>query len=55
MLGVGQQISELKLGGVSHDRMMKWGKNVHDRKHISQRDLLDTKEDGYHFKTVSRI
>jgi hypothetical protein len=44
MLGEGQLIRELKLGGVNHDRVRKWVKTVHARKHISQGDLPPTKQ-----------
>jgi hypothetical protein len=57
MLGEGQLIKELKLGGVNHDGMRKWVKTMYmlKKNHISQGDIPITKGGGYHLKPTSRI
>jgi hypothetical protein len=55
MLGEGQLIKELKLGGVNQDRMRKCLKTVHARKHLSQGDLPTSKGGGHHLQPTSKI
>jgi hypothetical protein len=44
MLEEGQLIKKLKLGGVNHDKIRKWVKTVHARKHVSPGELPTTKD-----------
>jgi hypothetical protein len=51
ILGEGQLIKELTLGGVNHSIMRKWGKTVY----VPESTYPATKGNGYHVKPGSKI